>query len=296
MSGDRRALWLLAAGALAGIALAAVGLARSGRTDATLPPGAVAAVNGHPIPGEAFTRFVSAVAAERRELRLDPAERRHLLERMIDEELLLQRGLELGLARHEAIARRTIVSAVIAALTAEAEAVEPDEAALRAFHAEQPERFRLPPRLHVDAAFVSLARHGEEEARARAASLAAALRAGEPLGVAVERWGDPQPAPLPGGPVPQETLRQYLGPTAAAAAMAMEPGAVSDPLRTASGFRVLVLRDRQAGSLPPFEDVRAQVRAEYLRSLGEAALRNTLERLRDEAEIVRDEAALGEGG
>ena len=71
-------------------------------------------MNGEPISREAFARFAAAVAAERRSATLDAEERRRLLERMIDEELLLQRGIALGLARYEPTARRSIVSALIA--------------------------------------------------------------------------------------------------------------------------------------------------------------------------------------
>ena len=47
---------------------------------------------------------------------------------MVDEELLLQRGISLGLHRHEPTARRSIVSSLIASVTADAELVELDGA------------------------------------------------------------------------------------------------------------------------------------------------------------------------
>lgn len=289
---DRRAAALLVAGALLGIGLAAFGIARSGAGAARVPEGAVAAVNGEPIAAEGFTRFADAVAAERREA-LAADERRHLLERMIDEELLFQHGLALGLARHEPTARRAIVSAVIAALTADAEAEEPGDAELRAFHGEARERFTRPGRLALDAAFVAVGSRPERESWERAEELARRLRAGEPLAAVARELGDPPVAPLPAGPLPPETVRQYLGPTAAQAAEQLAPGEVSDPIRGAGGFHVLVLRARMPGELAPFEEVREQVRAEYLRSLGERALRQTLEELRARASIAVDEPRMG---
>ena len=60
----RRARWLLAAGAAAGIALAAAGLVRGAALPghAILAPGDVARVNGVPIRAEELERLVAALA------------------------------------------------------------------------------------------------------------------------------------------------------------------------------------------------------------------------------------------
>jgi hypothetical protein len=50
---------------------------------------------------------------------------------MVDEELLLQRAIELDLHRRDPAARGAILSAVIASATSEGEVGEPDEANLR---------------------------------------------------------------------------------------------------------------------------------------------------------------------
>ena len=144
---DRRAVWLLLAGALAGIGLAAASIVRSGRSERALPPDGVAIVNGEVITQEAFAEFVGAVANERKSVELDAATRKRLLDRMIDEELLLQRGIELGLPRYERNARRAIVAAVVSAVTAEAEGSEPSQDELRAFYRDAGERFSRPGRM-----------------------------------------------------------------------------------------------------------------------------------------------------
>jgi len=287
---ERRATFLLVAGTVAGVALAAFGILRSGEPPASLPDDAVALVNGQPISRDAFADFVGAVAAERRTVELDPEEKARLLERMVDEELLLQRGIELGLARYERTARRAIVAAVVAAVTADAESEEPDEEALRRFHEERGERFVRPGRVSVDVVFASVAARPEALAFRHAAELAARLRAGEDA-AAVAAAGDALPAPVPAGPVSLEELRGTLGPSAALAAERLAPGETSDPVRGAAGYAVLRLRERLPGALPPFEEVREQVRAEYLREVGERALAEYLRELRANAEVsVRDGA------
>ena len=282
---DRTARLLLVFGAAVGILLAAVGIVRSGSSETSIPPDAIAVVNGRPLSREAFARFVAAVAAERKLLTLDAPEQRRLLERMIDEELLLQRGIELGLSRFEPAARRAIVSALIASVTADAEVEEPDEAALRRFHAQHAGRFKRSDRLDLDVAFVGARERPDPLARRIAGEIARRVRAGEDFERVRAERGDAPVAELPEGALPIETVRRYLGPTAARAALELEVEEVSEPVRGSAGYNVLRLRDRVAGEVAPFEEVREQVRAELLRRRGEEALGDYLEDLRASAAI-----------
>jgi len=286
--GDRRARWLLALGAAAGAILAAWSLLGSAAPGDGLPEGAIASVNGVAITQDAFAELVGAVASERRETTLDAEERRRLLDRLVDEELLLQRGLELGLPRLDRTARRAIVSAVVAAVTADAETAEPDDAALRDFLAREGDRFRSAGRVEVEILLAGVgAPRGEPEAIAyrRAVDAAARLRAGQDFESVRGELGDPVPTPPPSGLVALDELRAALGPSAAVAAETLAPGETSDPVRGAAGYLVLRLVRREPGAVPPFEAIRAQVRAELLRTTGERALSDYLATLRADADI-----------
>jgi len=286
--GDRRARLLLALGAAAGAALAAWGLIGSASPGAGLPEGAIASVNGVAITQDAFAELVGAVANERRETTLDAGERRRLLERLVDEELLLQRGLELDLPRLDRTARRAIVSAVVAAVTADAETGEPDDAALRDFVAREGDRFRHAGRVEVEVLLAGVgAPRGEPEAIAyrRAVEAAARLRAREDFAAVRDALGDPVPTPPPAGLVTLDELRAALGPSSVVAVEALAPGDTSDPVRGAAGYLVLRLVRREPGEVPPLETIRAQVRAEYLRVAGERALADYLATLRDGADV-----------
>jgi len=291
---ERRGRALLWAGVVLGMALTAWGLVGS----SPAPPSrddAVAVVNGQPLSRAAFDRFVAAVSQERGEP-LPPVERQRLLDRLVDEELLLQHGLGLGLARHEPTARRVIVQSVIAAVTGAAEDVEPSEAQLRDYHARNPERFVRSGRLVVEALAVPVRdRQAEEEGLALAQRVAEGLADGaDPTALAAAFEGVEVP-PLPGGPLPVETVRRYLGPTAALRAQELIPGAVSTPLRASAGWLVLRLRDRQDERIPSYEEVERQVRAEWTRAQGEEALRRFLADLRAAAELEQADLALDGG-
>jgi len=174
---------------------------------------------------------------------------------------------------------------LIASVTSDAEGGEPDEAALRAFYSENRGRFGSGPRLRVDVAFVSASGRPEALARERAETVARRLRAGEDFAAVRGELGDATVAGLPEGALDLDTLRDYLGPTAARAASELEVGQVAGPVRGSAGYFVLVLRERLAEQPAPFEALREQVRAEYLRSRGETALRDYLAGLHESAEV-----------
>jgi len=282
---DRRAVLLLLAGALVGIGLAAASIVRSGRAQRALPPDGVAVVNGEVITQEAFAEFVGALASERKSIDLDAPTRQRLLDRMIDEELLLQRGIELGLPRYERSARRAIVAAVVSAVTTEAEASEPNEDELRAFYRDFAERFMRPGRVELEVAAVQEGGRSEAEAYRRAAEFARRAREGEDFAALAAQLGDTTPLVPPREPIALDEVRERLGPSAALAVERLHAGEVSDPVRGSAGYFVIALRGRAAAELLPFEQVRDSVRAEYLRSVGERALARYLAQLRASADV-----------
>ncbi len=272
---------LLAIGAGAGIALAATGLVASGVTRGRgLPPGAVARVNGALLRADDYTRSLDALERDRRG-GAEPADRRFVLDRLIDEELLVQRGLELGLARQDARVRRDLTAAVIDAVVTEHEDGTPPDADLEAFYRRERDFFARPGRLRVRQLWCradTAADAPSAEARARAA--AASLRAGEDFAGVRARLGDPEIAPLPDALLSPAKLLDHLGPTALRAALELEAGAVSDPVRSATGYHVLQVVEREAEWVPPREEIGDEVVAEYRRRRGERALRAYLRALR----------------
>ncbi len=282
----RRPIALLVVGAALGALLAAVGL--SAPDVESLPPEAVAVVNGTVIRRDDFARSLEALAADTR-APLDAADRRRVLDRLIEEELLVQRGLLLDLPRHDRRVRADLTRTVIDGVVSEADDGEPDEAALRRFHAEHADFFAGPGRVRVRQVFVRALPPGDAAAQARAEEAARKLRAGEAFETVRDALGDRAPLPVPDALLPPTKLRDYLGPTALRTVLELAPGATSDPVRSASGYHVLQLLEVQPDTAPPFEAVRAQVLAEYRRRAGERALRTYLDELRAGADVrIRD--------
>ncbi|RIL06076.1 MAG: hypothetical protein DCC71_07970, partial [Proteobacteria bacterium] len=230
-----RPVVLLALGAIAGLVAAAAGLVAPARDAAVLPGDAIAQVNGTPLRRADYERAVEALAADRRGA-LAEDDKRHVLDRLVDEELLVQRAFELGLARSDRRVRADLVTAMIESITGEASLREPDESELRAFFEANRDYFALPGRQHVEQVFVGAAAESDPAALARARDAAARLRAGASAAEVQAIAGDAPVAALPAAPLPAAKLREYLGPAAAQAVAALAPGEVSEPVRAAGGY------------------------------------------------------------
>jgi parvulin-like peptidyl-prolyl isomerase len=284
-SAPRRPLVLLGIGAVLGLALAAVGLMSSDRGAGGLPDHAIAAVNGEILRVEEYQRAVQGLANDRRDP-IGEAEKRHVLDRLLDEELLVQRGLELGLARHDRRVRGDIVSAMIQVAVSQADGQEASDAEVEAFYQQERDYFAHTGRSFVRSLLVrGVPKRSEEEASARASEASARLRAGEDFEAVNEALGDPQIAPLPADFLPAQKLREYLGPTATRVALTLAPGEVSDPVRSATGRQVLQLVAREEGFVPGLAEIEDEVRAELRRRAGDRALREYLDELRERADV-----------
>lgn len=284
--GERRtrAGLLLGLGCAAGLSAAAAGLLSTRPGDLPVSPRVAAWVNGSPIRGEQLAAALAALGTDRGTAP-DDTDRARVLDRLIEEELLVQRGIELGLATHDRRVRRELVMAVMQLAVSEVTAREPTASEVAAFYEANADYFARAPRLRVERIVVRAEPvRSRDEARARAEAVARRLRSGEGLAEVGRALGDPAPE-LPRIPLPSRKLREYLGPTALRTALELGSGEVSDPVPTTAGLEVLVLVERRSGRAPPLGEVEVEVRAELRRRAGDEALRSYLDELRSRARV-----------
>ena len=282
---SRRPLAWLAAGAALGMATAAFGLLGTDARRAGLPDGAIASVNGTLLYVDDYERLVEGVESDTREA-ASPELRRRVLDRMIEEELLVQRGVELGLVESDRRVRADITQAMIQSIVVETEDEDPTDVQLRRFFVEEAGFFTQPGRVRVGQVFFRVPAAADEAAlRARGEEAQRRLVAGEPLERVRQELGDSEVSPIPDTLLPPAKLREYVGPTALRAVMELAPGAVSAPVRSGMGLHVFQLLEREEARVPPFEAVAEQVRAEWVRRAGDRALRRYLDDLRKDARV-----------
>jgi hypothetical protein len=244
--------WLLAGGMLVGAALAVFYIVRIPDTAEPITD-AVAWVNDRPISRASYENALQAVAGDRKDGTLRPDDRERVLQRLIDQELLIDRAIELGLHERDPQIRNQLATAMIDFLVrrAEDDASAADEVELRAFYEEQHFRFERSPQYRV--------------------------------GV------DGGAVPLPDGLLLAKEIEQRLGPSAARKVTELEIGE-SVVIGESGGQYTVRLLERRDGVLVPFDEARDAVEAAYLRDRSETAVREFLEVARQRTDI-RVEAA-----
>jgi hypothetical protein len=282
----RRVRLGLAVGAVLGLSVAVASMLQAPRAS-TVPMDAVAVVNGSAIAADELSRALDALSSDRREP-LGETERRAVLDRLIDEELLVERARELGLDRSDRTLRTRLVGAMVEAILAEQSASEPNAEQVAAFYRENAAFFAGADRLRVREVRVNVTEaRPEAEARAVAERAAARLRAGEDFAVVARELGDVQLAPPPDALLSIAKLGAAIGPSLARRAAELPAGSVSEAMLEGTAFHVLHVMERAAAIAPPLESIEAEVRAEMRRRADERALRAYLDDLRARAQIER---------
>jgi parvulin-like peptidyl-prolyl isomerase len=293
MTRSRSAIGLLGAGAALGVAVAACGIlaSRSG-VARSVQEGAVARVNAQIVAVGDYRRALAGLANDRRD-GIETADRQRVVDRLVDEELLIQRGLELGLAHSDRRVRADLTAAVISAAIAAERSSTPSDAELEEFYASHRDMFVTTARVRLRQIFFRVAENASAAAaEERAREAIRRTQSGETFTSVAAELGDREIAPLPDALLSPAKLLDYLGPTALRVTLSLGEGEIGGPVRSGQGVHVLLVVEREPGSARAFADVRSQVAAELVRRRDEQALRRYLDRLRADAVIEVREGAL----
>jgi hypothetical protein len=182
-----------------------------------------------------------------------------LIEPTIRDEVLYHEALALKLDANDDEVRRRLVDKMAYLTQDTADPAPSSDAELRKFYDESPARFETPELATFDQVFFSPGERGESlEADARAGI--AALRSGRsPDGV-----GDHTPLRGSYENAPRDQVEVLFGDSLAEAVFTQPPvGDWTGPYTTDFGLHALRLRARSARRLPPFDEIRDQVAAEF---------------------------------
>ncbi len=274
-------------GALAGLLIAAIAAVPRNGNDAT-GDGAIARVNHQHIDRTAFASAYQALLADKNKAPT-AADKKMALDRLIEEELLVQRGLEIGLLDGDATVRKAVAGAVIQFVLAQNsnQAVSEDE--LRAYYQENRARFSPAARLQVERIFIRRSSDNSETGLAddiqRLEGVRQALRAGTPFAEVKAQWGDAILPQLPQVLLPRAKMIDYLGPDLTAAAARLPQGTITDALATDQGWQFLHIIANQPSRAPAFDTIRPQLMEALTRSRDDKALRDYINWLRARADI-----------
>lgn len=277
----RRAMILYAIGAFVGLAAAAYELLTAqGTVTRSVPPEDVALINQQPI---LRSDFVTQTEAERGEPfeHTTRAEQLRVLDEMINEELRVQRGLELGFAETDQDSRNALSNVVDQQMVAEVALSRPAEQELMDFYALHRSQYHSLGEMTV----CDLALPASGEAAGSAAHAAVdALRGGTPLPRVLERFGLVNKNNCENNYY--FGMQIHLGERLYAAALAMPSGTVSEPLQVGDSLHVLQMLKNIPQVPESFSDARSSVVGDYNNYREARSRAGTLSYLRRRAKIL----------
>jgi peptidyl-prolyl cis-trans isomerase D len=150
------------------------------------------------------------------------------------------------------------VELTLADIAATVEVTEDD---LRAAYDEEKDRFETPEERHAHHILIEVGDDGEDAARAQAQSIADRIRGGEDFEKLAKELSADAGTKSNGGDLGWMSKGALVGPFEDAL-FAMQPGTVSDPVRTEFGFHVIRLDEVRGGEVRPYEAVRDDLATE----------------------------------
>ncbi|HEY4406777.1 MAG TPA: peptidylprolyl isomerase [Xanthobacteraceae bacterium] len=286
-----RTLVLPALGAALGLLIAGIGLFRAAPIPVTtVPPGYVALVNQRAILMSDFVKQVES------ELGVTFAEatveqRRQVLREMIDEELLVQRGLALDLPELEVEARSALVDGVNTLVGAPLLAQAPTDAELRAFYTAHRSDYAAGGDMRVRDIVLHVGGYqnvnqSTAQAEADAEEAIYQLRSGAALDYVMQHFGFVDSGLLESGEQSDFIAKLRLGPQLFQVASALRDGEVSEPVATPDGVHVLVMERRRPPRFTEFEAARNQVYEAFRKAQLGRVQQENLKFLRGSAQIL----------
>jgi hypothetical protein len=209
-----------------------------------------------------------------------------LIEPTIRDEVLYREALALKLDVNDDEVRRRLVDKMNYLTQDTADPAPSSDAELRRFYDESPARFETPELATFDQVFFSPAERGDSvEAVAKAG--VAALRSGR----SPDEVGDHTPLRGTYENAPRDQVEVLFGDAVAEALFTMSPGDWTGPFKSDFGLHAVRLRARSVPRLPPFDEIRDHVAAEFAadrrRERNEAEYR----RMRSHYDVIVEEPA-----
>jgi parvulin-like peptidyl-prolyl isomerase len=269
-----RSVLLPAIGAIIGIAVGGYGLFHAAPQTLVVPAGYVALVNQKGILNSDFMAQ-AASATDKPFEQTTRAERSKTLQAMIDEELLVQRGVLLDLPETTTEVRDVMTAAV----NAQADA------------ASKGTNYSTTGTMQVRDLLLRVggyqnANQSTSQAQTDAEDALYRLRSGAAVEQVMQHFGFVDSGRSDAGEVLDFAAKLHLGAKLFPLAAALSDGQISEPIIDADGVHLLLMQRRQAPRLSDFASVRPKVYADYVQSVAKRAQDEELSLLRRDAQIL----------
>ena len=199
-----------------------------------------------------------------------------LLQRLIDDELILQRAEELGILQADPGIRKLLARSAIETVVSKSQALPVTESELVAFYDNHQAVFQQPQRISLQSA--------QFDDFETANTTRKAVLLGQSLKKAASSTGA-EMLPIPLSPLPKHALIRYLGASLTDLALTLSTMEVSQPIIRGDSVYLLQVFENQLTTLMPLEQVRETAMTELKIRQRRDSLATTLAELKQQASI-----------
>ena len=275
---------ILVLGIFIGISLASISLIK--RVNFETAGGWVANIEGAKITKEKYLLQLEGLRSDKRSP-LTQKDKEFVLERMIEEELLIKRALDMGMLRTNPMARGTVVQQMINQIISDNDMVEISEVELNKFFNKNIGFFTNANRLRVKQIYFQDQEDGSVASFQKATQAFDTLLSGGTYDEAAF-LGTQTALQVPDTLMTLSKVREYLGPSLMLIAGKLEPGEFTTPKRVSGGYKIIYLVDKENSKPPELSDIKNQVTSEFKKRRDDQSLRNYLEDLKSWYDISRN--------
>ncbi len=249
------------------------------------PPDTLVTVNGYPITRSALS------SAEKR---IQPGSsdstnsdhQEVLLQRLIDDELMLQHAEDLNILTSDPGIRKLLVRAAINSIVEESRSKPISDEQLRNFYEDHKSVFQRPSRLQLRVASFLNPEVAQDTWEI--------IKKEVPFESAIAQTKIGKLMNIPFSLLPEHALRRYIGAELTKVALSLSENQISSPV-TIDGLTYLIfVRSKEHKQQLSFNNSRLQVTSEYRSRYRQNALTNTLIHLRKSADIRVDQSFLNQ--
>tara|TARA_Y100001970_G_scaffold55825_2_gene70714 strand:- start:1279 stop:2127 length:849 start_codon:yes stop_codon:yes gene_type:complete len=242
----------------------------------------VANVGGVQISKEKYYSQLEGLARDKKNP-ITERDKNYVLERMIEEELLIIRAKELGLFENNQIVRGSIIQQMIKLIISENYLESVEEETLRKFYEQNIGFFSSASRLRLQQIYFS---NLSGDSKERSEEAFEYLKEGASYDE-VSKMADQSALTIPNSMMNLSKVREYIGPTLMNLAKRLEPGEFSVPMKVAGGHKIIYLFDKELSEPEEFDSIQPKILKEYQRRRDDNSLREYLEDLKGWYEIKR---------
>ena len=267
---------LLLLASIIGTLLAIYSIMDSNNNYSSLPDNVAAVVNDKIIPSERYQTVIQLIKNDKRD-DLTDIDRKMALERIIEEELLVQYAYQNGFLEADDLLRKSIVRSVVDSIAEQSISVIPNEKTLRDFYQDNLPLFTIDEQFRI---VILSSQNGSD------------INAGKII------WQDSYDIPLlmneigsikkleiSSDFISKYRLGTLIGPLLRDVVLSLKLGETSEPLETIYGYSIVTLIDKKGRVIPDFKEINEIVLQEYKRQQRETILNDLLSDLKRQSDI-----------